>query len=139
MIDIYKQKSVEKIILITPALFNEELWNKDKFAEVQKGYTRSNEDFVKYAEALEQIGSELKLPVVNLNKAFKKYADEKLDGKWQDLLCDGLHFSGNGYYVFYNELVNTINKNYPEMSVAQVEYNLPNWRNVKSDASNLNL
>ena len=139
LIDMYKQNGVEKIILITPALFNEELWNKDKFAEVQKGYTRSNEDFVKYAEALEQIGSELKLPVVNLNKAFKKYADEKLDGKWQDLLCDGLHFSGNGYYVFYNELVNTINKNYPEMSVAQVEYNLPNWRNVKSDASNLNL
>lgn len=138
LIDIYKQNGIEKIILITPALFNEELWAKNMSEEVQKGYTRSTKDFARYAEALEQIGSELNLPVVNLNKAFTKYADEELDGKWQDLLCDGLHFSGNGYFVFFNELVKTINSAYPEMSVAEIEYNLPNWRNVGKDASNLN-
>lgn len=139
LIDTFKQHGVEKIILITPALFNEELWNENKADEVSKGYTRSNKDFARYAEALEQIGSEMQLPVVNLNKAFTKYADEKLNGKWQDLLCDGLHFSGHGYYVFYNELVNTINNVYPEMSTEQLEYNLPNWRNVDKDGGNLKL
>lgn len=139
LIDIYKQHGVDKIILITPALFNSELWDEMKAVEVAQGYTRSNQDFEKYAASLEKIGAKLNLPVVNLNKAFKKYAKDHLDGKWQALLCDGLHFSGHGYYVFYNELVESIESAYPELGPRKVPYNLPNWRLVEKDGSNLDL
>lgn len=137
LIDIYKQHGIENIILVTPALFNAELWNTMQAVEVAQGYTRSNEDFGKYAASLEKIGAKLNLPVVNLNKAFKEYAEQHLDGKWQALLCDGLHFSGHGYHVFYNELVETIKRAYPELGPREVPYNLPNWRQVDIDGSNL--
>lgn len=139
LIDIYKQNGVDKVILVTPALFNGELWNVQKAVEVNQGYTRSNEDFEKYGTVLEKIGTKLNLPVVNLNKAFKEYAAKNLDGKWQELLCDGLHFSGYGYHAFYDELVETIEKRYPELGPKEVPYNLPNWRDVEKDASNLDL
>ncbi|XBW36788.1 hypothetical protein QEN19_002365 [Hanseniaspora menglaensis] len=139
LIDMYKQHGIEKIILITPALINEKMWISVNADEVKQGYTRSNEDFEKYGAALEKIGLELNLPVVNLNKSFKEYANENLDGKWQELLCDGLHFSGHGYYVFYTQLLQTIKQNYSDLSPSEVPYNLPNWRLVQSDASNLDL
>lgn len=139
LIEIFKQHGIEKVILVTPALYNEDMWNKLKPSEVADGYTRSNDDLEKYGAVLEKIGSDLNLPVVNLNKAFKKYAADELSGGWEDLLCDGIHFSGHGYYVFYKELVRTIERAYPELSPTEVPYTLPNWRDVDTDGSNMGL
>ncbi|KAL6937542.1 hypothetical protein ACO0RG_004053 [Hanseniaspora osmophila] len=128
-----------KPILITPAVYDHEKWNMLKKEEVAAGFVRTLDRFALYANSLVDLGSKLNVPVVNLNAAFMKYAVEKLDGRWQELLCDGLHFSGHGSYVMYNELLKTIEKSYPEHHPKNVPYRLPNWRGVAASGDNLEL
>ncbi|KAH3900258.1 related to Isoamyl acetate-hydrolyzing esterase [Saccharomycodes ludwigii] len=126
-----------KTILISPALFNAELWDPSKKEEVDSGYVRTNENFAKYAQACEEVGRELDVPVINLNTEFIKYAKENLNDDWTPMLCDGLHFSGHGYKCLYDVLLECIKNNYSEYHPDNLKYKLPNWRSIKDDASNL--
>ena len=133
-----KEKDI-KPILITPAAYDHEKWSDLKKDEVDAGFVRNMNRLGLYADSLVYLGSKLDVPVVNLNAAFMKYAGEKLNNKWQDLLCDGLHFSGHGSYVMYTELLKTIEEHYPEYHPKNVPYRLPNWREISASGDNLEL
>lgn len=46
------------------------------------------------------------------------------------LLNDGLHFTGEGYRVFYNLLLDVIGKKYPELIPANLPFLYPEWGSV---------
>ncbi|SCU93360.1 LAMI_0E14092g1_1 [Lachancea mirantina] len=122
-----------KPILIGPALHDKEVWEPTKPQEVSMGYVRSSEANRIYADAVSDVAAENKVPFVDLHKAFT----EKGGDHWQELLLDGVHFSGKGYEVFFDELLKAIRGWYPELAPERIPYKLPNWREVKNDGSNL--
>lgn len=132
MLSMFKANNI-KPILIGPALYDRERFEAPRQEEIKKGYIRTPENFKLYSDALQKIAQEERIPYVNLNTAFQKKGGDN----WKELLCDGLHFSGKGYEVFFNELMEAIRSFYPEYSPESLEYNLPEWRDVAEDGSNL--
>ncbi|GMG36282.1 unnamed protein product [Ambrosiozyma monospora] len=109
-----------KVIVITPAIHSQTAWNVKHPEDLQTGDYRSTELFGQYAQALVKLGSEVGVPVVNLNEIFVK------SGKSEDeLLIDGLHLNGAGYQLFYDALMDTIKTNWPELHPDNLPFKFP--------------
>ncbi|QLL33941.1 hypothetical protein HG536_0F02660 [Torulaspora globosa] len=132
MILLLKAKDI-KPILVGPALIDQERFEASRQEEVQKGYVRTPERFKLYSELLHKVADEEDVPMVDLNVAFQREGGDK----WQELLSDGLHYSGSGYKIFFDELMATIRKFYPEYAPEKMQRKLPEWRNVLEDGSNV--
>ncbi|EHN00198.1 Iah1p [Saccharomyces cerevisiae x Saccharomyces kudriavzevii VIN7] len=122
-------------IIVGPGLIDREKWDRARPEEVALGHLRTNKNFAIYSDALAKLASEEKVPFVNLNKAFR----EKSGDSWKKLLTDGLHFSGEGYEVFHDELMKAIKAFYPQYHPQNMEYKLKDWRDVLDDGSNIML
>ncbi|CAI2024402.1 hypothetical protein SEUBUCD646_0H01720 [Saccharomyces eubayanus] len=132
MVSVMKAHHVLPII-VGPALVDREKWEKARADETALGYVRTNENFTVYSDALAKLADDEKIPFVNLNKAF-----QKIDGDaWKSLLTDGLHFSGEGYKIFHDELIKAIEAHYPQYHPNNMEYKLTDWRDVLDDGSNI--
>lgn len=132
LVDMFQEKGIRPIV-VGPALFNEEYWKTIKADMIAQGYVRTSESFANYSSHLEEYCKTREIPFVNLNKAFAQRAGNH----WQEYLCDGLHFNGKGYRVYYRELLKTIDKYYPEYSPSNMPLKHKLWRDVKEDGSNL--
>ncbi|KAF4691552.1 isoamyl acetate-hydrolyzing esterase [Perkinsus olseni] len=64
-----------------------------------------------YAKAVEQIGENNQIPVLNTFDGMQREAG------WRSFLRDGLHFSPSGSRWFYEALIRTIKDEYPEIAV----------------------
>lgn len=134
------------IILVGPALVDEHKTDGDRA-------TMTN---LAYSNAVGKIARELKVPFIDLWHAFLqskglKEGDpipgklgEKTDQNLDDLLTDGVHFSGKGYRIWYDLLRETIRTEYPELRTENLATILPHisdvdnsdlpaslWRDVK--------
>lgn len=132
MISLLKSKDI-KPILVGPALVDQQKFEAPRQDEVAKGYIRTNESFQNYSKALQKLSKEENLPFVDLNTTFRQEAGEN----WRVLLVDGLHFSGKGYEIFFQQLMKTIEEFYPELAPENIPTKLPAWREVAEDGSNL--
>lgn len=132
MISMLKAKKI-KPILIGPGLIDREKFEAPRADQVKQGCIRTNENFEAYSNALDKIAQEEKIPLVNLNTAFRREGGDN----WRDLLRDGLHLSGKGYEIFYNELLKSIEEFYPELAPENIAMKLTPWREVKPDGSNI--
>ncbi|CCK68851.1 isoamyl acetate-hydrolyzing esterase KNAG_0B04160 [Huiozyma naganishii CBS 8797] len=122
-----------KPIVVSPGLIDRGTWDASRQEEISAGYVRTNEQFKLYAESLVDWTQRENIPLVNLYKAFS----EQKKHKCEDLLADGLHLSGDGYRIYYDELCRVIDEFYPELSASNLPYKLPYWRDVKEDGSNI--
>lgn len=113
-----------KPILVTPARVDQELWTQHFQEDKENGYIRSDELYKRYRDQLLELGTELDVPVVDLYSAF-----ENKPG----LLSDGIHFTGKGYRVFFEELMHTIANEYPQFAPQALPFHLPYWRDVKDE------
>ncbi|KAM3162111.1 Isoamyl acetate-hydrolyzing esterase [Lachancea thermotolerans] len=132
LVRLLKSKGI-KPILIGPALHDADKWKSLRPEEVAKGVVRSNENNKRYSDALQEVARTENVAFVNLIETFSNQGGSD----WRSLLNDGLHFSGKGYEVFYNELLKTIRVAYPEWAPENVTYKYPNWRDVEPDGSNI--
>lgn len=102
-----------------------------------------------FSKAAEEVAHEFKVPFLDLWDSFRKYGDwsveqlYKLNGKTNDeeyidlseLLIDGIHLSGKGYRILYEELVKIIEEQFPEMISGDLPMILPYWMDI--DPENL--
>ncbi|SCU98121.1 LAFA_0G15742g1_1 [Lachancea sp. 'fantastica'] len=132
LVHILKDKDIRPI-LIGPGLHDSERWAALKPDQIGQGIFRSNDNNKRYSDALQQVALQEEIPFVNLYEAFQKQGGDK----WQELLLDGVHYTGKGYEVFYHELLKAIRSAYPEFAPENVTYRLPNWRDVEENGSNL--
>lgn len=131
MIKILHDKGIKPIV-IGPGMIDRERWEASRPDEIKAGYVRTNEDFQLYSDALVRLTEELHVPYINLNILFRSYK-----GDFRDLFADGLHFSGSGYKILFNELIAQIGKFYPDLLPENLPYHLPYWRDVLENGSNL--
>lgn len=134
MINIFRVKNIKPII-VGPGLHDQDKWASTGREDDITCIIRSNENNKLYSDTLLEISQITNTPFVNLFDAFTREGGED----WRDLLCDGLHYSSKGYKVFFNELMETINKHYPECSPENIPYKLPNWRLLDAEGSMLEL
>lgn len=122
-----------KVVIVGPAKFDRITWDRLHPEDIANGWIRREDTFYEYGYALSELCKAEGLPFVDLKTKFEETAGEK----WIDLLVDGLHFSGEGYKVFYEELLKIIKIHYPEYHPVNIHYQYPEFFNIKSDMSNL--
>lgn len=132
MVSMMKAKGI-KVILVGPGLVDQKMFDSKKLEDVKKGYVRTPERMKLYSDLLRQIADEENVAMVDLNEAFQRVGGDN----WRELLRDGLHLSGKGYKVYFDELMSTIRKSYPDYAPENLEYKLPKWRDALEDGSNV--
>ena len=137
MIGMMKQANIKPII-VGPGLIDRDVWDVLKSEEIEKGWIRTNQFFKEYVDALIDLTKDENVPFVNLQQSFLE-TSEANNEKWQKYLIDGLHFSGDGYRIFFERLMEMIELYYPEYSPDNMNTILPNWRDIKADGSNISL
>lgn len=137
MIRMMKEANIKPIV-IGPGLIDRGVWDVLKSQDIEKGWIRSNKLFEEYTNALIDLTTDENVPFVDLRKSFLETSKIKNEN-WQKYLIDGLHFSGDGYRIFFEKLMEVINQYYPECSPENIKTILPYWRNVQADGSNISL
>lgn len=122
-----------KPIFIGLGLFNRELWDVLKAEDIEMGRVRTSANLQLYSNSLKVLAQENNIPFIDLHKAFS----ERGGDHWEELLLDGLHFSSDGYKIWYDELLAAIKENYPEYHPDNLAMQYPLWRDVREDMSNL--
>lgn len=120
------------LVLVGPALHQQDA--------VYKGFS-SSEATRKYADVAKEVASEHKLPFVDLWDAFQRESgwtkSQVLEGNpnLESLLVDGIHYTPQGYKVFYHQLVEAISEFYPDLVAAKLSSPAPSYEDV--DYSNI--
>jgi lysophospholipase L1-like esterase len=122
-----------RILVLTPPPVNE---HQLQFWEVEKGFSspsRTATNTKRYAGACQAAAASLPVQVVDVWGAFMEAAGwkegEPLIGSRDvpenkflaDLLSDGLHLTGKGYRIIFDEVMRAIKENWPD----QLPENLP--------------
>lgn len=141
--DLIKTHPKLRLVLITPPP-KSELMLKHAEAEYIELLKQNGQELPKlarhsqavthaYAEAVKEVGRELNIPVVDLWSAitgrlqFSKATGvldanlqsiEDTRGTWKfaQYLCDGVHLTGEGYKVLYEEFCKVVRVHYPELA-----------------------
>ena len=116
------------VILVSPALLDETKADGD----------RSTMTSLAYSNAARKVAEDLELPFIDLWHGFLastgwKEGDGAFPGQLggkdskalADLLTDAVHFSGKGYRVWYELLLETIRTKYPELRTENLPTILP--------------
>lgn len=121
-----------KVILVGPALH----YREGSLNEELPVPFSSNAATKKYKEAAAEVAHALKVPFVDLWAAFQRYggwSTEELLEESVDLLHllpDGVHYSPKAYEIFYEELLETIAANYPDLEPCKLKTVFPYYRDI---------
>lgn len=126
IIRLLKEKGI-KIILISPGLHNETQWFASKPFDTE--FRRSNKTNKLYVDELEKIAKSENISFINTYNLFQNYIKDT-NSSDTELLMDGVHYTGKGYKLLYDELKNQINTWYPEFNSDNLQLKLPYWREV---------
>ncbi|KAL9089476.1 MAG: hypothetical protein Q9159_002516 [Coniocarpon cinnabarinum] len=140
-----RAKQVARIILVTPPPINEYATEEN---DRSKGYTeprRKASHTVLYADAARKVAQVHDVTILDLNALFLQHAgqadgglvpegskEKPLNSQLRRLLYDGLHFTSTAYMVFFEELMKTIQKMWPDQTPEALPFILPAWNDEKS-------
>lgn len=119
MVHIASQHNV-KVILVGPALHD----------PVDPDTTRSSAINRLYSEAAKQLAEQLSVGFVDLWTAFADavgYSGEGPQPSLSHLLVDGIHYTAEGYRIYYNCLKDEIKSKYPQYDSDDLEMQFPPW------------
>ncbi|KAK4898579.1 hypothetical protein LTR27_003751 [Elasticomyces elasticus] len=135
-------KDVRIILVTTPPVDERKCLSSDQEKIPNLGQTlrRTASTTATYAQAIRDLGSELRIPVLDIHRtmlalAGHDHTTEPLPGSieaptnptLQSFLTDGLHFSGEGYKVLYTELMQLIGREWPDAMPNNRPLRLPAW------------
>lgn len=132
-----------KVILVSPAVHDENKRNK-MFPGDPSLNPRSTARNLEYGKVVAKVAKELNVGYIDLWHRFLESVGWKegepipgalgVEGEKSidHLLNDGLHFTGEGYRVFYEALLEAIQTRYPELVPSQLPFLYPEWANFKT-------
>lgn len=104
-----------KIIIISPPPVHHEgrlKYQIERYREKATGKLERNMTLSEqYAKAAKEVADELNVPNLNLWKEMQKF------DKWNEYLCDGLHFSDKGNAFVGDRLIKVIFEEFPTLKV----------------------
>ncbi|CCH46841.1 Isoamyl acetate-hydrolyzing esterase 1 [Wickerhamomyces ciferrii] len=124
-IDTFKANGIKPII-IGVGKYDGDKWEPSRQEDINVlGIRRTNENNKRYSEATKELAAREQVPFVDLYSIFDNY-----EGDWHDLLLDGVHYTGEGYRLLFDELLRLIKEWYPEYHPENLPYILPYWRDL---------
>lgn len=138
LIDTAKSYNI-KVILVGPTLHGRA---ECIAASESQGLDPNFSDTVatrKYADVAAGVAAANGSPFLDLWYVFQKYGgwstEDLIANKIPlgELLPDGIHFSPKAYEIFYNELLNVIEKNFPELQADELPFYFPLYNAVDFD------
>jgi lysophospholipase L1-like esterase len=128
-----------RILILTPPPVNEYQLEEFDIAKDTPHPSRTVKQTKLYSEAAREVAASLGIAVVDLWTAFMTAAGWK-DGepligsrdapnneKLQSFFTDGLHFTGDGYRLMYEEVMKTIIAKWPDQAPETLEMVFPGW------------
>lgn len=127
-----------KVILVGPAP-HDEIHRDELFPGDPSLNPRSTLANLEYSKACGEVARNLGIPFIDLWHAFLYSVDwkdgEPIPGHYgsksplsiRHLLNDGLHFTGDGYKVWYDEIGKVIQERFPEFVPQNVPFLYPEW------------
>lgn len=145
-IDYAKERGI-KVIVVGPALHDANLsYNYFKNRHLERNITGPSSSPMRnweYSQAAKAVAEQKRVPFLNLWERFQEalgYLKEELDyDNWKDCpdlskwLVDGVHFSSEGYRVFYEGLIEVIRSYYPDLSPENMQPKLRYYRDIDPD------
>ncbi|PVU92897.1 hypothetical protein BB561_003549 [Smittium simulii] len=144
-----------KIILITPPVVCDIMWEKRLKEFGVNTQNRSNTCAKIYSDAATQVGKNHNVAVVNLWEAFNNRIQQLFDTDidtslnedivgysldkssptfgFDQLLSDGLHPNKAGNDLIIKEVMAAIEKNYPELCPENISFTIPLWHDIIQD------
>lgn len=131
-----------KIILVTPPPVDEALCEKLELEVWGIDVVRRTAEVVsQYAQVVRDVGSEMDVAVLDIWSAFMekvgwKFGQPLIGAKGVSqieglelptLLIDGLHLTGEGNRIVYQELIKLIREKWPEQTPEVLTFDLPYW------------
>ncbi|KAH8196657.1 hypothetical protein TruAng_009181 [Truncatella angustata] len=126
-----------RVLLITPPPIDEyQHETKDRMAG-QPGLTRFSQSAKDYADACRQVGETMHVPVFDLWGCLMRRAGWSDGGELAgakdaprsdvlgQLLSDGVHFTSQGYQVFYENLMDFVSRTYPDLKPENMPFVFP--------------
>ncbi|TID24582.1 hypothetical protein CANINC_003054 [Pichia inconspicua] len=118
----FKKRNIP-LVVITPGLHDQKLWDKTHPEDLITGDYRSNKVNKEYQDALKY--SIHDTPILCLYDEMRDWLSKHSNFEADELLCDGIHFTGTGYKIVFDALLQIINENFPEVSPQNMEYRFP--------------
>lgn len=125
LIELVLSKGI-KLLLIGPLWHNTEWYNSLYPEDFERGIYRTTANNLLYSDVLLKLALQFDVPYLNL------WQEMELFNKTEDfnkLLCDGLHFSGEGYKFLFDRVMSMIQTHYPECDPLKIAMKLPTWEN----------
>jgi len=119
-----------RLILMTPPPVNEEQWEAITTSWDQpKPLDRFTEVTAKYAQVVRDVGKELKVPVTDVFTTLWETVgrDQK---ELRQYMLDGLHLNAAGYTIVFEELMKTINIEYPQLHPSRLQTVFISWDSI---------
>lgn len=120
-------------VLVGLGLFDREMWERAKPEQLARGFVRSSARQAEYDAALRQLAQDERVPFVDLQRLFTEHGG----ADYRVLLADGLHFSAEGYRIWYDELLAVIARECPECHPDNMQQRYPLWGDCLPDGSNI--
>lgn len=127
MIKMFQERNI-KLVVISPGFHDPKQWEAVKGEEALLA-RRTTERNRMYATALKELAVETGVAFVDTMKLFDKYATTS-SNPLDELLSDGVHFTGASYKLLYDDILRVIGDNWPELLPETVRMVLPPWREV---------
>ncbi len=120
-----------KPLLVGPSLHDEELWQKSMNSRDPLEWAHSNATHRQFADASKSIANKYGIAFVDLQPAFLQYGgwkvgEEHLEGI-ENLLWDGVHYTSTAYGIAFEEIMNSIRLNYPDVAPEALSTKLSHW------------
>ncbi|ODQ81944.1 hypothetical protein BABINDRAFT_33431 [Babjeviella inositovora NRRL Y-12698] len=119
-----------KVVLIGPGWHNQDRWYAIRPDGKAEGIYRTTEVNKQYSEALGALAKEKNVGFADLWQEFDAYEKANGEGSFSDLLTDGIHFTGKGYLLMFDEVMKVIRETYPELYPDNIPLRLPDWKDV---------
>lgn len=130
IIDEFKRRDIP-LIVITPGVHDQQLWDKTHPNDLLTGDFRDNETNKLFQDAVkDKFGGIVPvLPLMDETLAWiEKHGSEKAKkGDYSEILSDGIHFTGLGYQILYDALIKLIEKHYNHLSPEKIPYKFPHY------------
>lgn len=118
------------VVAILPGLHDAATRNKFNEDDSRTGDIRTNENSKLYADSIAAKLDLIGVPYVHLYNVQSNYLAVHPDKTVQDLLIDGIHYSGISYRLFYDELLDLIKQHYPQLHPDSMAQKWPHHHDV---------
>lgn len=136
--DLFVERDI-KLILVTPGIHDDVLWDVASPGELSSGTYRTNARAKHYGDVLKSIAAARNVPLIDMYTLMKDYAESHLGtldalehGGLGPLVTDGIHFSGTAYKILYDAITNTVASHWPQITPEQLHDKFPHWSELKN-------